>query len=161
MTAPAEAAFVHPLADCRAKAIGAGSRVWQFCVVLEGATIGRNCNISCHCFIENDVVVGDDVTIKSGVYLWDGLRVEDGVFIGPNVTFTNDPLPRSKRYPAAFPRTTIRRGASIGAGAIILPGLEIGEGSMVGAGALVTRDVPAGTLVYGSPARVVRKLDAP
>ena len=149
-----QAAFIHPLADCQSTQIGAGSRVWQFTVVLARAVIGRNCNINSHCFIENDVVVGDNVTVKCGVYLWDGLRVEDDVFIGPNVTFTNDKKPRSKVYPEQFLSTTIKAGASIGAGAVILPGLTIGRRAMIGAGAVVTRDVPDDAVVYGDAARV-------
>ena len=149
----------HPLSDVQTEQIGAGTRIWQFTVVLAGARIGRNCNINAHCFVENDVVVGDNVTVKCGNYLWDGIRLEDDVFVGPNATFTNDKFPRSKVYPDSFPVTTVRRGASIGAGAIVLPGITIGEGALVAAGALVTRDVPARALVVGSPARVVRMLD--
>ncbi|PAU63549.1 dTDP-6-deoxy-3,4-keto-hexulose isomerase [Pseudomonas sp. PIC25] len=149
----------HPLADVQSQAIGEGTRIWQFVVILAGACIGRDCNIAAHCFIENDVVVGDRVTVKCGVQLWDGLRVADDVFIGPNATFTNDRFPRSRQWPERFPETRIERGASIGAGAVILPGLTIGERAMVGAGAVVTRDVPALALVVGNPARIVRYLD--
>lgn len=149
----------HPLADVQSSAIGDGTRVWQFVVILPGARIGRDCNIAAHCFIENDVQVGDRVTVKCGVHLWDGLRVADDVFIGPNATFTNDRFPRSRQWPERFPETRIERGASIGAGAVILPGLTIGEHAMVGAGAVVTRDVPARALVVGNPAHVVRYLD--
>lgn len=147
--------MIHPLADVKTNRIGADTVVWQFAVVLEGATIGQQCNINCHTFIENDVRLGDRVTVKSGVYLWDGITVEDDVFIGPNVTFTNDRYPRSKQRPAEFQRTLVCKGASIGAGAIILGGVTIGEGSLVAAGALVTRNVPPHTLVKGAPAKVV------
>lgn len=146
--------FVHRLADCQSEQVGPGSRVWQFTVVLAGARIGSNCNINSHCFVENEVLVGDNVTLKCGVYLWDGVTLEDGVFVGPNVTFTNDKKPRSKQYPQAFLKTLVRRGASIGAGAVILPGLTIGAGAMVGAGAVVTQDVPDGAVVYGDAARI-------
>jgi len=105
------------------------------------------------------VVVGDRVTVKSGVQLWDGLRLDDDVFVGPNVTFTNDRMPRSRVYPDAFPQTHVRRGASIGGGATILPGVEIGERAMVGAGAVVTQDVPARAIVVGSPARAIGYVD--
>jgi UDP-2-acetamido-3-amino-2,3-dideoxy-glucuronate N-acetyltransferase len=147
--------IIHPTAEVKTKKIGKDTRVWQYSIILENAEIGANCNINCHVFIENDVVLGDNVTIKSGVYLWDGIRVENDVFIGPNATFTNDKMPRSKQYPAAFQQTHLRQGSSIGAGAIILGGVAIGEYAMVGAGALVSRDVPARALVIGSPARIV------
>ena len=106
--------FIHPLADVASTHIGPNTKIWQFTVILPGAKIGADCNICSHCFIENDVVIGDRVTVKCGVQLWDGLRIEDDVFIGPNVTFTNDPFPRSKQYPSAFPVTTVKTGASIG-----------------------------------------------
>ena len=122
--------------------------------VLAGARIGRNCNICSHGFIENQVVIGDDVTVKNGVYLYDGITLEDQVFIGPNATFTNDKTPRSKVYPDAFSTTLVKRGASIGGGAVILPGITIGEYAMIGAGAVVTRDVPAHATVVGNPARL-------
>jgi UDP-2-acetamido-3-amino-2,3-dideoxy-glucuronate N-acetyltransferase len=149
------AAFVHPLADCQSTHIGPGSKVWQFTVVLPAAVIGANCNVNSHCFIENDVVLGDNVTIKCGNYLWDGLTLEDNVFVGPNVTFANDRYPRSKQYPEAFARTVVKQGASIGAAAVILPGVTIGEGAMVGAGAVVAKDVPAHSVVRGDYARNV------
>ena len=138
--------------------IGAGTRVWAFAHLLAGAQIGDDCNICDHVFIESDVVIGHRVTVKCGVQLWNGLRVEDDVFIGPNVTFTNDPFPRSKRSSGEFLQTILRKGASIGGGAVILPGLTIGEGAMVGAGAVVTTSVPAGALVVGNPARLLRWL---
>jgi dTDP-4-dehydrorhamnose 3,5-epimerase-like enzyme len=86
--------------------------------------------------------------------LWDGVRLENDVFVGPNVTFTNDPFPRSRQYPTSFPRTVVRAGASIGANATILPGLTIGTNAMVGAGSVVTRDVPPNAIVMGNPARI-------
>lgn len=149
-------AFIHALADVHSTAIGAGTRVWQFVVVLAGARIGKDCNICSHCLIENDVVIGDRVTVKSGVQLWDGLRVGDDVYIGPNVTFTNDKYPRS-RNPSFVPVPTwIEAGASIGGGAVLLPGVRVGASAIVGAGAVVTKDVPSGATVAGNPARVVK-----
>jgi acetyltransferase-like isoleucine patch superfamily enzyme len=150
---------IHKSAEVLSKAIGANTHVWQFAVILPQAQIGADCNICAHVFIENDVVVGDRVTVKSGVQLWDGLRIESDVFIGPNVTFTNDLFPRSKRYPAAFPVTTVKAGASIGAGAVVLPGITIGCRAMVGAGAVVTKSVPDGAVVVGNPARIVRHVN--
>ena len=155
-------AFVHEMALVdKDVTIGPGTRVWGFTHLLSGARIGADCNICEQVFIEGDVVVGDRVTVKCGVQLWDGLRLENDVFIGPNVTFTNDPFPRSKHYPNLFPQTRIKAGASIGGGAVILPGLTIGEKAMVGAGSVVTRSVPAGAVVVGNPARVIRLLTEP
>ena len=134
--------MIHPLSDVQSKNIGANTKIWQFCVVLPNAVIGENCNICSHCFIENDVKIGNNVTIKCGVQVWDGILIEDEVFIGANVSFTNDKYPRSKVYPKEFLRTIIKNGASIGAGAVILPGVTIGEGALIGAGAVVNKDVP-------------------
>lgn len=147
---------LHHLADIAGCTLGPGTRVWQFVVILKGARIGADCNICAHVLIEGDVVVGDRVTIKSGVQLWDGLRVGDDVFIGPNATFTNDKHPRSRVYPDRFAQTVIEDGASIGAGSVILPGLRIGAKAVIGAGAVVTKDVPAGAIVVGNPATLVR-----
>ena len=152
--------FVHPSGICESDQVGAGTRVWAFAHVLPGARIGADCNINDHVFIENDVVVGDRVTVKSGVQLWDGIRLGDDVFVGPNATFTNDPLPRSKEYPESFAQTFVGPGASIGGGAVILPGVRIGRRAMVGAGAVVVRDVPAHAIVVGNPARIVGYADS-
>jgi acetyltransferase-like isoleucine patch superfamily enzyme len=144
---------IHPTADVQTAAVGAGTQIWQYTVVLPGARIGRDCNLNAHCLVENDVVIGDRVTLKCGVFLWDGMTVEDDVFIGPNATFTNDKFPRSRQPPAQFQRIVLKRGASIGANATILGGVTIGEGAIVGAGSVVTRDVPPGVIVCGNPAR--------
>ena len=152
--------FVHPSGICESGQVGDGTRIWAFAHVLPGARIGADCNINDHVFIENDVVVGDRVTVKSGVQLWDGLRLGDDVFVGPNATFTNDPFPRSKQYLAAYPQTVVGPGASIGANAVVLPGVRIGRRAMVGAGAVVVRDVPAHAIVVGNPARIVGYADS-
>lgn len=146
---------IHPLADVQSPHIGAGTRIWQFVVVLAGARIGADCNLCSHVFVENDVLIGDGVTVKSGVQLWDGITLEDGVMIGPNATFTNDRHPRSANRGFKLERTTVARGATVGAGAVLLPGLRVGAGAMVGAGAVVTHDVPDGATVVGNPARIV------
>lgn len=149
---------IHPLADVKNAEIGSGTNVWQFVVILDDAKIGANCNICAHCFIEGDVVIGNNVTVKSGVYLWNATRIEDDVFIGPNATFTNDVMPRSKIYPDSFLNITIKRGASIGANATLLPGITVGEYAMVGAGAVVTKNVAPYTIVAGNPAKLIRVL---
>lgn len=146
--------FVHQQAIVESSDIGIGTRIWAFAHVLPGAKIGADCNICDSVFIENDVVIGDRVTIKCGVQVWDGVCLEDDVFVGPNATFTNDPFPRSRIFPASFSRTTVRRGASIGANATILPGVIIGANALVGAGSVVTRDVPPNAVVMGNPARI-------
>jgi acetyltransferase-like isoleucine patch superfamily enzyme len=147
--------FRHETAIVESSSIGEGTRVWAYVHVLPGAVVGADCNLCDHVFIENDVRIGDRVTIKCGVQVWDGLTLEDDVFVGPNATFSNDPYPRSRQRPEAFARTVVRKGASIGANATILPGLTIGERAMVGAGAVVTRDVPPLAIVAGNPARIV------
>lgn len=144
---------IHILADVQSDSIGNDTSVWQFCVVLPGAVIGQNCNICAGVFIENDVTVGDNVTVKSGVQLWDGVTIEDSVCIGPNATFTNDLVPRSKGDHTNLGKTNVRKGASIGANATIITGVEIGEYAMIGAGSVVTKDIPAYTLWYGNPAK--------
>ena len=151
--------FAHPESRVESSDIGARTRVWAFAHILKGARIGSDCNVCDHTFIEGGAVVGDRVTLKCGVQLWDGVTLEDDVFVGPNATFTNDPFPRSRRKPPQFSRTVVRRGASIGANATILPGIIIGTGAMVGAGAVVTRDVPAGAIVVGNPAAVSGYVD--
>jgi acetyltransferase-like isoleucine patch superfamily enzyme len=151
-------AEIHPLADVKTGDIGSGTRIWQYCVVFSGARIGDNCNLCAHTLVESDVIIGNNVTIKSGVFLWDGTRLEDNVFVGPNATFTNDPMPRSRVYPEAFSGILVKKGASIGANATILPGITIGANAMVGAGAVVTADVPDNAVVVGNPARVTRYL---
>lgn len=147
--------FVHPQAICETSNVGENTRIWAFAHVLPNAVIGSDCNICDGVFIENDVRVGNRVTVKCGVQLWDGIIIEDDVFIGPNATFTNDPFPRSKIHPEKFLKTLIRKGASIGANATILPGLEIGSGAMIGAGSVVTHSVPPNAIVEGNPARIM------
>ena len=152
-------AKIHRLADVNSVDIGVDTRVWQYSVILKGAVIGENCNICAHTLIESDVILGNNVTVKSGVYLWDGIRLEDDTFVGPNATFTNDRLPRSKIYPNKFCGILVRKGASIGANATLLPGITIGQYAMVGAGSVVTKDVPDYAVVVGNPAKIIRFLN--
>ena len=155
--------FKHPTALVESQNIGQGTRIWAFAHILKGAVIGNNCNIGDHCFIESGVNIGDNITIKNSTSIWEGVTVEKNVFIGPNVVFTNDLMPRSPRLLLVADRykdkewlvkTLIREGASIGANAIILCGLKIGKYAMIGAGTLVTKDVPDYSLVYGIPGRI-------
>ena len=141
--------MIHQLSDVQSKNIGDETNIWQFCVVLPGAKIGNNCNICSNCFIENDVVIGNNVTIKNGVSLYDGIVIEDDVFIGPNATFCNDKYPKSKNKNFKLEPITIKKGASIGANATILPGITIGENSLIGAGSIITKDVKANETIVG------------
>jgi UDP-2-acetamido-3-amino-2,3-dideoxy-glucuronate N-acetyltransferase len=144
---------IHSTADVQSKSIGEGTMIWQFCVILEQATIGENCNINCNVFIENNVKIGNNVTIKPGVQLWDGITIEDNVFIGPNVTFTNDKYPISKNKDFLLLKTIVKKGVSIGANSTILPGITIHENATIGAGSVVTKDIPANEIWFGNPAR--------
>jgi len=141
--------MLHNLADIQSSNIGENTNIWQFTVVLPNARIGNDCNICSHCFIENQVIIGDRVTLKAGVYLWDGTEIENDVFIGPNATFCNDRYPKSKNKNFKLEKIIVRQGASIGANATILPGVIIGNNAMIGAGAIVTKNVPAGMIVKG------------
>ncbi|MFN8356525.1 MAG: acyltransferase [Spirosomataceae bacterium] len=144
--------FVHPNALVATPHIGTGTRIWAFVNILKGAVIGENCNICDHCFVENNVKIGNNVTVKCGIYLWDGVEIEDDVHLGPNVVFTNDLRHRSKVYKPVV-KTLIKQGASLGANSTILAGVTVGEYAMTGIGSVVTRDVKSHALVYGNPAR--------
>ncbi|WP_193040762.1 WxcM-like domain-containing protein [Pseudomonas sp. K2] len=160
MTESASDVFVHSHALCESQNIGKGTRLWAFTHILPSARLGKDCNVCDQVFIENDVIIGNRVTIKCGVQIWDGIEIEDDVFIGPNVTFTNDRFPRSKIYPEFFSKTIIRKGASLGANATILPGITIDSNAMVGAGAVVTRSVPPNAIVVGNPAKIIGYVNA-
>jgi len=147
--------FIHPKSDVGECTLGQGTKVWQYVVILSGASIGKDCNICAHSLIEGDVVIGDRVTIKSGVFLWNGITLEDDVFVGPNATFTNDLFPRSKKN-FDVSKTLVGKGASIGANATILAGINIGDYAMIGAGSVVVKDVPNHAVVVGNPAKVTR-----
>jgi acetyltransferase-like isoleucine patch superfamily enzyme len=155
--------YVHPAALVESDEVGPGTRVWAFAHVLAGARIGRDCNVGGHCFVEGGATVGDGVTLKNGAMVWEGVTLEDGVFVGPGAVFTNDLRPRSPRHPPAagrygdagwLARTNVGRGATIGARAVILPGIDVGAYAMVAAGAVVTRSVPPHGIVMGNPARL-------
>jgi len=157
--------YVHPTALCETSQIGAGTRVWAFAHVMDGAIVGKSCNICDRVFIECGASIGDRVTIKNNVLIWDGVTIADDVFVGPAVVFTNDRNPRSARMAEVSSRyahkenwlqtTHIGRGVSLGAGAIILCGLAIGEFASIAAGSVVTKDVPAHRLIIGHPGKPV------
>lgn len=142
--------MIHPLSDVQSTSIGENTSVWQYCVILPGAKIGSNCNICAHCFIENKVVIGNNVTLKCNVHLYDGTIIEDNVFVGSNACFCNDRYPKSRNQHWTCEPVRIRKGATIGAGAIILPGVTVGENALIAAGAIVIKDVPAGQTVIGT-----------
>lgn len=144
--------FKHPSALVESDDVGDGTRVWAWAHVMKGAKVGKYCNIGEHCFVESGSSIGDRVTVKNHVCIWEKVTVEDDAFLGPNMIFTNDPNPRSG-FRRPFVATLVRKGASIGAGAIIVCGNTLGEYCSVGAGAVVTKDVPDCALVYGNPAR--------
>jgi UDP-2-acetamido-3-amino-2,3-dideoxy-glucuronate N-acetyltransferase len=146
---------IHPTSDVQTLKIGTDTVIWQYTVVLPGATIGNNCNINAHCFIENNVVIGKNVTVKCGVYIWDGIVIEDDVFIGPSVTFINDKTPRSKNYKEKNIGAYVEKGASLGANSTILGEVRIGRYALIGAGSVVTKNVPNNTLWVGNPAKQV------
>jgi UDP-2-acetamido-3-amino-2,3-dideoxy-glucuronate N-acetyltransferase len=151
--------MIHSTSDVQSRDIGENTMIWQFCVILKGARIGENCNINCHVFIENDVLIGNNVTVKPGVQLWSGVTIEDDVFIGPNVTFTNDKYPKSRNKDFELKKTFIKKGASIGANATLLCGITVGANSSIGAGAVVTKDVPDNEIWVGNPAKYLKSND--
>jgi UDP-2-acetamido-3-amino-2,3-dideoxy-glucuronate N-acetyltransferase len=144
--------MIHKSSDVQTNNIGKNTKVWQYSIILSGAAIGNNCNINAHCLIENKVVLGNNVTIKCGNYIWDGITIEDNVFVGPNVTFTNDFVPRSGNSNFKLHETLLKEGCSVGGGATILPGLSIGRFAMIGAGSLITKNVGDFELWFGNPA---------
>lgn len=154
---------IHPTAEVSDLAeIGPGTRIWNHCQVREHAHIGRNCILSKDVYVDAGVRIGNNVKIQNGISVYHGVRLEDGVFCGPHMVFTNDRLPRAINPDGslkagddwALSETVVKTGASIGAGAIIVCGITIGQWAMIGAGAVVTRDVPDYGLVYGNPARL-------
>lgn len=147
--------FVHERALCESDDVGPRTRVWAFAHVMRGAKVGADCNIGDHAFIESGAVLGDRVTVKNAVLVWDRVTIEDDVFLGPNMVFTNDLVPRAafRKDASQFLPTRVRRGASIGANVTVVCGVTVGEAAFVGAGAVVARDVPSRALVVGNPAR--------
>jgi len=134
--------------------VGRGTRIWHHSHVRSGSRIGADCTIGFAVYVDTSVVIGDRCKIQNHVSVYRGVILEDDVFVGPAVTFTNDRYPRATSSSWEIVPTTVRRGASLGANATIVCGVDVGAWSMIGAGALVTADVPAHGLVTGSPARL-------
>ncbi|MCG3208468.1 MAG: UDP-2-acetamido-3-amino-2,3-dideoxy-D-glucuronate N-acetyltransferase [Anaerolineae bacterium] len=153
----------HPTADVSPQAnIGPGTKIWQHVQVREGATLGANCILSKGVYVDAGVVIGNNVKIQNYVSIYHGVTIEDGVFCGPHCVFTNDKVPRAINPDGSLKAaadwivspTLVRRGASIGANAVIVCGITIGQWALVGAGAVVTKDVPDYGIVLGNPARL-------
>jgi len=160
--------FVHKTAEVSEKAkIGAGTKIWNNAQVREDAMIGMTCILGKNVYIDAGVKIGDRVKIGNNVSVFKGSVVHDGVFLGPHCCLLNDKMPRAVSPDGSLKTEkdwkicgiTVKKGASIGAGAMLLPGVTIGEWAMVGAGAVVTKDVPAFGLVYGNPAELHGMVD--
>ena len=160
---PAVPALIHHTADVAADArVGAGTRVWHQAQIRERAVIGAECILGKGVFVDHDVTIGDRCKLQNGVFVYYGFTVASGVFLGPGAMLLNDVLPRAINPDGSLKgasdwsiaRAVIGYGASIGGGAVILPGVSVGQFALVGAGAVVTREVPASGLVYGNPARL-------
>lgn len=155
-----EKVFVHSTAEVdRDAAIGAGTRIWNNVQVRERARIGKSCNLGKDSYVDNNVTIGDRCKIQNGVYVFYGVTLEDDVFVGPNVSFTNDRIPRAFNNEWRVTETLVKKGASIGANATIICGVTIGEYAMVAAGSVVTKDVAPYTLVMGVPAHFYSYID--
>jgi len=145
--------MIHPTAIVEEGAIiGENTKIWHWCHICAGARIGQNCSFGQNVYVASNVVIGDNVRVQNGVSLYEGLFVEDYCFIGPHAVFTNDRNPRACG-PWKLEPTYLRRGASVGANATVLCGIELGEFCMIGCGSVATRDVPPRTCVRGNPAR--------
>ena len=154
---------IHPTAEVSEQAeIGAGTSIWHQAQVRGGARIGRNCILGKGAYVDAGVILGDNVKVQNYVSIYHGVTIEDGVFCGPHCVFTNDKRPRAVNADGSLKAaddwevapTLVRRGASIGANAVIVCGVTVGEWAMIGSGAVVTRNVPDYGLVWGNPARL-------
>jgi len=159
----AERPHIHPTADVSKDAvIGEGTRVWHEAQVREGAHIGRDCILGKGVYVDKDVVIGDCCKIQNRASIFHGVTLEDGVFVGPHAILANDRFPRAINPDGTLKTdddwivepSLVRTGASIGAGAIVLPGVTVGAWALVGAGAVVTASVEDHAIVVGNPARI-------
>lgn len=149
--------FAHPTAVVDEGAeIGAGTKIWHFCHIMSSAKIGSRCNFGQNVMVANDVLLGNNVKVQNNVSIYTGVVCEDDVFLGPSMVFTNVVNPRSHvNRRGQYTKTTVKRGASIGANATIVCGHDIGEFAFIGAGTVVTKDVPPYALMVGNPARQI------
>jgi acetyltransferase-like isoleucine patch superfamily enzyme len=153
---PETAFFAHPTAEVAADAvIGAGTKIWHQCQVMQGARIGSNCKLGKGVYVDFGVQIGDRVKIQNGISIYKGVTIEDDVLLGPHMAFTNDLYPRAFNDQYEIVPTLVKKGTSVGANATIVCGVILGNYCMVGAGAVVTTDVPDFALVVGNPAGVV------
>tara|TARA_R110000851_G_scaffold303218_1_gene460743 strand:+ start:4812 stop:5306 length:495 start_codon:yes stop_codon:yes gene_type:complete len=152
--------YIDPTANVSSDAkIGAGTKVWINTQIREKTSIGTNCVLSKDVYIDAGVTIGNGCKIQNSVSVYQGVTIENDVFVGPNVCFTNDKVPRAFNSDWKITETLVKTGASLGANATIVCGITLGEYSMVAAGSVVTKDVPPYSLVVGNPARVVAKID--
>jgi len=147
--------YVHPTAvvDETAK-IGEGTKIWHFAHVRENVEIGANCVLGHSVYIDRGVKIGNRVKLENRANVYQGVKIEDDVFVGPHVTFTNDPYPRSFNLDWEIVPTLVKKGASIGAGSVVICGVTISEYAMIGAGSVVTKNIPPHALAYGNPAKI-------
>lgn len=153
--------FIHPTSIIDENvSIGAGSKIWHFCHILSGSVIGQNCSFGQNCMIGANVSIGNNVKAQNNISIYEGVRIYDDVFLGPSVVFTNVLNPRAFiSRKDEFRPTIIKNGASIGANATIVCGVEIGEYALIGAGSVVTKDIPSFALYVGNPARQIGWVD--
>ena len=148
-------AYVHPTAVVEKTAtIGEGTKIWHFVHIRENAEIGRECVLGHSVYVGKGVKIGNRVKLENRATVYQGVKIEDNVFVGPHVTFTNDPYPRSYSTDWKIVPTLVKKGASIGAGTVIICGITIGEHAMIGAGSTVTKDIPPHAIAYGNPAKI-------
>ncbi|MEM2121929.1 MAG: acyltransferase [Candidatus Woesearchaeota archaeon] len=155
--------YIHPTASVSKDAkIGDGTKIWNYAQIRENSEIGENCIIASYVYIDFGVKIGNNVKIQNRVSVYHGVKIEDGVFIGPHVCFTNDKVPRAVNPDGSLKtaddwnvsETIVKKGASIGAHSVILPGITIGEWAMIGSGSVVTKNIPPNALAFGNPAKI-------